>query len=134
MRFTIFNCPLFTFSKNLDIIGYWVIGTGPRLKMTWNLAPNLQTVQKIPGNYCFCLYLSIDQVWWLNMLWFNRYTQKCTLSYVLILIMTSQIWQIMGWLKIQKLNYLENGMELFYEIKKFLTCASYYTFWENIVF
>ena len=30
----------------------------------------------------------------------------------------------MGWLKIQKLEYLENGMQLFYEIKKFLTCAS----------
>ena len=28
---------------------------------------------------------------------------------------------IMGWLKIQKLEYLENRTELFYELKKFLT-------------
>ena len=26
-------------------------------------------------------------------------------------------------LKIQKLEYLENGTQIFYEIKKFLTCA-----------
>ena len=31
---------------------------------------------------------------------------KRTLSHVVILIMTSQIGQIMGWLKIQKLEYL----------------------------
>ena len=43
---------------------------------------------------------------------------------VLILLMTSQIWSIMGWLKIQKLEYLENGKQLFYKIKKFLTFAS----------
>ena len=35
-----------------------------------------------------------------------------------------QIWQIIGWLKIQKLEYVENGAYLFYETKKFLTCAS----------
>ena len=28
---------------------------------------------------------------------------------------------IMRWLKIQKLEYLENRTELFYELKKFLT-------------
>ena len=39
----------------------------------------------------------------------ERYIQKCTLLHVLILIMVSQIWKIMGWLKIQKLEYLENG-------------------------
>ena len=54
--------------------------------------------------------------------------QKCTLSHVLILIMMSQIWQIMGLLKIQKLDYLENGTYSFYEIKKFLICASDGTF------
>ena len=48
---------------------------------------------------------------------------KNALSCVLIL-MASQIWQTMGWLKIQKLEYLENGTYLFYEIKKFLTCVS----------
>ena len=39
----------------------------------------------------------------------------------------------MGWLKIQKFEYLENGTQLFYEIKKFLTCASDDTLWEVIV-
>ena len=29
----------------------------------------------------------------------------------------------MGWLKIQKLEYLEKEIKLFYKIKKFLTCA-----------
>ena len=76
------------------------------MKKTWNLAPVLQIVQKIPENYCPCLYLPIDQVWWLNM-WFKRYNQKCTLSHVLI--MTSKIWWITGGLNIQKLEYLENG-------------------------
>ena len=40
----------------------------------------------------------------------------------------------MGWLKIEKLEYLENGTWLFYEIKNFLICASDDTFWEVIVF
>ena len=56
------------------------------------LTPVLQVVQKIPENYFPCLFLSIGQVWWLKDLWFKRYIQKCTLSQVLILIMTSQIW------------------------------------------
>ena len=34
----------------------------------------------------------------------------------------------MGWLKIQELEYLENGTKFFYEIKKYLTCASDDTF------
>ena len=34
----------------------------------------------------------------------------------------------MGWLKIQKLEYLENGIYISYEIKKFLICASDGTF------
>ena len=95
--------------RNLDIISYWVLGQVPKLKRTWNLAPVLQIVQKITENYRTCLYLSICQVWWLCELWFKRYIQKYTLSHVLILIMTSQIWYLMRWLKIQKLEYLENG-------------------------
>ena len=79
------------------------------LKRTWNLAPVSQIVQKITENYCACLYLSTGQVWWLHDLWLKRYIQKCTLSFVPILIVTSLIWQIMEWLKIQKLEYLENG-------------------------
>ena len=35
----------------------------------------------------------------------------------------SLIWQILGWLKIQKLKYLEKGTEFFYKIKKFVICA-----------
>ena len=34
----------------------------------------------------------------------------------------------MGWLKIQKLEYLENGTQLFYESKKLLASASDGTF------
>ena len=40
----------------------------------------------------------------------------------------------MEWLKIQKLEYLENGTEFCYEIKKFLICASDDTFWKVIRF
>ena len=40
------------------------------------------------------------------------------MSYVLILIVKPQIWKIIGLLKTQKLEYLEN------EIDKFLICAS----------
>ena len=50
------------------------------MKRTWNLAPVLQIVQKIPENYCPCLYLSIDQVWWLNELWFKRYSKMHLVS------------------------------------------------------
>ena len=39
----------------------------------------------------------------------------------------------MEWLKIQKLEYSENGAKHFHEIKKFLTCASNDTFSEVIV-
>ena len=38
------------------------------------------------------------------------------------------------WLKIQKFECLEDGTYFFYEIKKFLTCASDDTFLEAIVF
>ena len=79
-----------------------------KLKRTWNLVPVLQIVQKIPEKYCPCLYLSTGQVWCLNELWFKRHIQKYTLSHVLIIIMMSQIWWIMGWLETQKLGYLEN--------------------------
>ena len=74
----------------------------------------------IPENFCSCLRLSIGHVWLLNELWLKSYIQKYTLFHVLILIMTPQI----RWLKIQTLEYLENGTEIFCEIKKFLTSAS----------
>ena len=34
----------------------------------------------------------VGQVWLANELWFKGYIEKCTLSHVLILIMTTQIW------------------------------------------
>ena len=82
------------------------------LKRAWNVAAVLHIVQKVPENYCPCLYLSIGQVLWFNELWFKRCIQKCTLFHVLILIMTSQIWKTMGWLNIQILKYLENRTSL----------------------
>ena len=36
--------------------------------------------KKIPENYCFCLHLSIGQVWRVNELKFKRYIQKYTVS------------------------------------------------------
>ena len=38
-----------------------------------------------------------------------------------------------GMVKIQKFEYLENGTQFFYEIKKILICASDDTFWKVIV-
>ena len=63
----IFNCPLFIFSKNETLESWhnWLLSNRSR---TWNVAPVFQIVQKIPENYCSCLYLSIGQVWWLNEL------------------------------------------------------------------
>ena len=40
---------------------------------------------------------------------------------------------IYGMVRNTKIWVLENGTELFYEVKKLLTCASYGTFWEVIV-
>ena len=75
--FTSFNCLLFTFSKKwntaLELWHNWLLSNWSRLLQF------LQIVQKIPGNYCLCLYQSIDQVWWLNEFRFKRCIQKCTL-------------------------------------------------------
>ena len=54
------------------------------MKGTWNLGLVFHIVQKIPENYCPCLYLSISPVSWLNELLF-RHIQKRTLSHELIL-------------------------------------------------
>ena len=72
------------------------------------LSPSPPNCSKDSWNYCSCLYLSIGQVWWLNMLWFKRYNQKSTLSRVLVLIHEFTDLAINLWLKIQKLEYLEN--------------------------
>ena len=105
----------------LDTSGYWVTGAGCQIEKSLKHSHNPRNGSK---DFSKMLYLSIYQVWWLNELWFERSIQKCTLSYVLILVMTSEILYIMGWLKIQKLEYLKNGIELFYETKNF---------WEIIV-
>ena len=51
-------------------------------------------------------------------LWFKRSTQKQTLSNALILVMTSQILKFMGWVKIQKNDFIKNETWPFYEIEK----------------
>ena len=66
-----------------DITVYRVIAAVTKLERAWNLALVLQIVQKNSQKYFPCLYLSIDQVWWVN---------ECSLSHVLILTMTSHIW------------------------------------------
>ena len=50
------------------------------MKRTWDLGPVLWIVQKIIKNYCPCLYLSIDQVWWFHGLWFKRYSKMYLVS------------------------------------------------------
>ena len=133
MTFTIFNCPLFTFSKNIDIIGWGVIWAGYYIEKNVEPSPSLPNCLKDSWKLLPLLVAINWPVWWLNELCFKRYSQKYILSHVLILLMTSQICWIMGWLKIQKLEYLQSETYLFHEIKKFLTSASDNTFWEVIV-
>ena len=76
----------------VNVISYWVIEAGCYLENSLKRGPIIQIVQKISEKYCSFWYLSSGRVWWLNKLWFKRYIQRCTLSHVLTLIMTSQIW------------------------------------------
>ena len=48
---------------NRDIIGYRVIRAGCYIEKVLELSSSLLIVQKIPENYCPCLYLSTGQVW-----------------------------------------------------------------------
>ena len=93
-----------------------------KLKRTWNLAPILQIAQKIPKNYCPCLYLSIIQVCWLNELWFKRCIQKCALSHtnthhdVTDLVNRVMVRNAKPWISWKgNITFLRN--------KKFLICA-----------
>ena len=52
-----------------DITVYRVIAAVTKLERAWNLALVLQIVQKNSQKYFPCLYLSIDQVWWVNESW-----------------------------------------------------------------
>ena len=77
---------------NLGIFGYWVIGAGCQIKKDLESSPSLPNYLK---GYWKLLYLLISINWpvlWLHHLWSKRYIQKCTLSHVLILIVTSLIW------------------------------------------
>ena len=111
LLFLIVRYSSFQINETLESWHNWLLSNWSRL-LTWKgpgtWPPFFQIVQKIPESYYSCLYLSIGQVWWLNELWFKRYIQKCTLSHVLIPMTT----EIMGLLKIQKLEYLENGTYL----------------------
>ena len=80
-KFYLYNCLLSNWSRLLNWKGP---GTLPTV---------LHMLEKISEKYCHCLYLSIEQVWGVNELWFKRYIQKCTLSHV-PLIMMSQILKI----------------------------------------
>ena len=87
-----------------------------KLKRTWNVAPVLQIFQKIPENYCPCLYLSIYQVWWLNELWFRRYTENTpSLMYQYVtdlvnhgVVRNSKTWVAWEWNTIFLLNKILN--------------------------
>ena len=99
----ILTVPYSPFQKNetLESLSNW-----SRL-LNWKgpmeLSPILLKCSKDCWKLLPLLILSTGQIWWLNELWFKRYIQKCTLSHVIIVMMKSQTWQIMGWLKIQKL-------------------------------
>ena len=46
-----------------------------KLIRAWNSAPALQIIEEISEKYCPCFYLFVDQVWWVNELWFKRNIQ-----------------------------------------------------------
>ena len=56
------------------------MGQVTKLKRAWNLTLVFQIVQKISEKYYLWLYLSIDQVWWLNKQWCKRHSKMhpCT--------------------------------------------------------
>ena len=86
MTFTIFKCPLFTFWKN-------------------------ETLELLKRFLKIIALVFIYRLAKLSEWWFKRYIQKCTLPHALILIMMTQIWWIIGWLRIsweQNIILLQN--------------------------
>ena len=86
--------PYSPFQKNETMESWhkWLLSNWSRL-LKWKgpvTYPSPSNVQKNAENFWPCLFLSIAQGWCLNELWFKRYIEKCTLSHVLILIMTSR--------------------------------------------
>ena len=77
--------------RTLDIIGYYVIWSDSQTEKKLELIPSLPNYYKDFWKLLPIL-LSISQFWWLNVSWFKRYIKQGTLSHVLILIMTSQVW------------------------------------------
>ena len=119
------------FQKNgiLETIHNWFLVTGAGCKIEKDME-----IRKISEKYCSCLYLSIDQVWLVNDLWFKRYVEKCTLPHVLILIMMSQIYmENQEIVKNAKTRICQKQNITFFETKKFLMWTSNGTFLEVIM-
>ena len=99
--------PNTTFQKmkhwNLDIIGYWKTGAGYLIEKELELSPSHSNYLKVYSKLLPLFISIIGQVWWLNELWLKKYIQKRTLSHILILIMTSQIWGNHGMVKNTKI-------------------------------
>ena len=69
----------------LIVLGWW---------KCLNLGPSPPNHGNVFQKHCSWLHLPTGQVLWPNDLRFNRYIQKCTLPFLLILIMTSRLWKL----------------------------------------
>ena len=137
MTFTIFNCPLFTFSKKvknwkLDISGYWVIITGCYIEKDQELSLSLPNCSKDSWKL---LPLLISITWpslvtqWVVVQKINSkmHSVSCINTHHDVTDVVNH-----GMVKNKKKHeYLESGTLL--KINKFLTCASDGTFWEVVV-
>ena len=85
---------LFQNNETLESWYIWLLSNCGRLLIKKGLESSLSppNCSKDYWKLLSLQYLSPGQVWWLYNLWFKRYIQKCTLSHVLILIVTSLIW------------------------------------------
>ena len=86
---------------NLNIYDYWVIGAGCYIKKDLESSPSPPNCSK----YYWKLLHFLTSINWPSLVtsWVvvQKIIQKC--------ILTSQICYIIGWLKTQKLEYLESG-------------------------
>ena len=110
--FAIFNCPFLTFSKKWKILGFWhnwLLINCSRL-LNWKRFWTQHQYSKL-----FKRFLKTIALFYVYQLakfgelisWDSKGILKSSLSFVLILIMTSQVWKIMRWVKIEKLEYLD---------------------------
>ena len=132
MTFTILIVSYLPFQKNESleswIIVYWVIGAGCQIEKDLKLSHNPPNSSKIPENYCLAYIYQLVKFADLWVVVQKIFSKTHPFSY------TNTHHDVInlvnhGMIKIQKLNYLENGTHYLYEIKKFLTCASDDTFW-----